>query len=187
MEQQPVLAQMALHVVDVLRQCVSVAQKVHPLSLHDILCAIETAHAKRNFALVVLEFDRTAMGRKRLSERLRNVLIGQRSGCLSAFDDGHTMKKHGEPSLKMMMGAKGALAESTSSVSPHHLLIGSGLRPCVISEVAPLKVLNTRQHVTADVGAARLPIAMLACAFSRTAPPQADELERNADSSRCED
>src|SRR5689334_18772412 len=75
MEHQPVLPQMQLHVVDVLRQCGRIPQELHPLSFDGILGPVPTAHAKRNFALVVLELDETAMGRKRLSERLRNVLI----------------------------------------------------------------------------------------------------------------
>lgn len=94
MERQSVLAEVPLHVVDVLRQCAFIAQEIHPLAFDDELGPIWPTHPKRNSALVILKFDLAPMGRKRVCEQLRNALIRQGFRHLSVFDDGDTMKKH---------------------------------------------------------------------------------------------
>ena len=178
MENKSVLPQMPLQVLDVLRQCTDIAQELHPLAFDDELCASWTAYPKRNSALVVLELDLTAMWRKRVREHLRNALIRQGFRRLSALDDGHTMKKHGQPLLKMMMAAERALAAATDHALRCATCVRVGFRPCVGNEVAVLRVLNTRQHVTADFGVARREIAVLIALCQMTALPQSDELER---------
>ena len=95
--------------MDVLFKCAGITQQVEALPVHDKLCPGLAPHAERDFATVVLKFDRAAMRRKSTGERLHNAFVGQRFAEVSRIHDGCAIAwKHvNHPSETLVVNVNG--------------------------------------------------------------------------------